>query len=101
MTPYELSMFFTIFVFLSFWNLFNAKAFDSGHTAFFNMKDSKVFFLTLFVIIGGQFLLVSIGGEMFNVVPLSATDWGLIIGSTALVMIIPTILTLIAKIFKR
>ena len=101
MTPYELSMFFTIFVFLSFWNLFNAKAFDSGHTAFFNMKDSKVFFLTLFVIIGGQFLLVSIGGEMFNVVPLSATDWGLIIGSTALVMIIPTILTLIAKIFKK
>lgn len=101
LTRYELSMFFTIFVFLSFWNLFNAKAFDSGHTAFFNMKDSKVFFLTLVVIIGGQFLLVSIGGEMFSVVPLSSTDWGLIIGSTSLVMIVPTIITIITKIFKK
>lgn len=101
LTPYELSMFFTIFVFLSFWNLFNAKAFESGHTAFFKMNESKVFFLTLLAIIGGQFLIVSIGGTMFSVTPLSINDWMIIIGATSIVMIIPTMFTLITKLFGK
>lgn len=101
LTPYELSMFFTIFVFLSFWNLFNAKAFESGHTAFFKMSESKVFFLTLLAIIAGQFIIVSIGGTMFSVTPLLTNDWLLIIGATSAVMIIPTLFTLITKLFRK
>ncbi len=100
-TPYELSMFFTIFVFLQFWNLFNARAFESGHTAFHDKRNSKVFFTTLIAIIAGQILIVEIGGTMFNVVPLMATDWILIIGATSAVMIIPTLLTCFSKIFTR
>lgn len=95
LSRYELSMFFTIFVFLSFWNLFNARAFKSGHTAFHNARESKVFFSTLIAIVAGQWLIVEIGGTMFNVVPLALMDWSLIIGSTSAVMIIPLIYTFI------
>lgn len=95
LSRYELSMFFTIFVFLSFWNLFNARAFKSGHTAFHNARESKVFFSTLIAIVAGQWLIVEIGGTMFNVVPLALKDWTLIIGSTSAVMIIPLIYTFI------
>lgn len=96
LSRYELSMFFTIFVFLSFWNLFNARAFKSGHTAFHNARESKVFFSTLIAIVAGQWLIVEIGGTMFNVVPLTLQDWGYIIGGTSIVMIVP----LIYAIFK-
>lgn len=93
LTRYELSLFFTVFVFLQFWNLFNARAFRSGHTAFHNVRESKVFFSTLVAIILGQWLIVEVGGNMFNVVPLKPVDWGLIIGATSLIMIIPLIYT--------
>ena len=100
-TPVELSMFFSIFVFFQIWNLFNAKAFESGHTAFFNLKGSKVFFLVVLGIIIGQYVIVTIGGQMFSVTPLSWENWGLIIATTSLIMIVPTILKLIKiKIFK-
>ncbi len=98
--PYDLSMFFTIFVFLQFWNLFNARAFESGHTAFYNAVKSKVFFITLAVIIIGQVLIVEFGGQMFSVVPLSVVDWLLIIGGTSVVMIVPMLIGLIAKCRK-
>ncbi len=90
-TPVELSMFFSFFVFFQIWNLFNAKAFQSGHTAFFNLKGSKVFFLVVLGIIIGQYVIVTIGGKMFSVTPLSWVNWGWIFASTSLIMIVPTI----------
>lgn len=101
LTPYELSMFFSIFVFFQIWNLFNAKAFQSGHTAFFNMKNSKVFFMVVIGIIIGQYLIVTLGGQMFSVTPLSFTDWGYIIASTSLIMIMPTTIKFITRFFKK
>ncbi len=98
LTPYELSMFFTIFVFLNIWNLFNARAFESGHTAFHDKRNSKVFFTTLLVIIVGQILVVQFGGNMFNVRPLVINDWVAIIAGTSLVLIVPTLWTLIKKL---
>lgn len=97
----ELSMFFSIFVFFQIWNLFNAKAFESGHTAFFNLKGSKVFFMVVLGIFIGQYVIVTIGGQMFSVTPLSLENWGLIIATTSLIMIVPTIVKLIKiKLFK-
>ena len=92
---YELSIFFTIFVFFQIWNLFNAKAFASGHTAFYNVKGSKVFFLVVMGIIIGQYVIVTIGGQMFSVTPLALIDWGWIIGTTSLIMFIPLMTKLI------
>lgn len=96
-TLYELSIFFTTFVFLQFWNLFNARAYKSGHTAFYDAVKSKVFFATLLVIVVGQVLIVEFGGQMFSVTGLMLQDWAYIFVATSLVMIVPTIIGLFGK----
>lgn len=94
-TPYELSVFFTTFVMLQFWNMFNAKAFLSHGSAFRNLRSSTGFLIVMFVIPLGQYLIVQFGGEVFRTVPLSWKDWGIIIGLTSLVLWIGEILRLI------
>ena len=100
-TPHEVSIYFTTFVFLQFWNLFNAKSFGSGHSAFHNMDDSKVFFSIVGVILVGQVLIVQYGGAMFDVEPLRWDEWCWIIGSTSLVMIIGEFYHLLQPKSKR
>lgn len=87
----EQTYIFTIFVFLQFWNLFNAKAFHSEGSAFKGLfrKDVIVGFgLALFVIVAGQLIIVNFGGNMFNVQAMSANDWLYIIIGTLPVFII-------------
>ncbi|MDE6235295.1 MAG: calcium-translocating P-type ATPase, PMCA-type [Muribaculaceae bacterium] len=96
LTPYELSMFFTLFVFLQFWNLFNARAFATGRSAF-HFKGCGGFLFIALVILLGQILIVSIGGEFFNVTPLRLSDWAIIIGSTSLVLWIGELFRLFKK----
>ncbi|MBP5501756.1 MAG: calcium-translocating P-type ATPase, PMCA-type [Bacteroidales bacterium] len=88
LSAYELSMFFTIFVMLQFWNMFNAKAFMTGKSAFANLKNCKGFLLIAGVIFLGQILIVEIGGQMFNVTHLHLKDWVIIVLITSLVMVI-------------
>jgi Ca2+-transporting ATPase len=85
LSAYELSLFFTIFVMLQFWNMFNAKAFMTGKSALASLAQSKGFLLVALVIIFGQWLIVSIGGEMFNVTALQLVDWVIVIGCTSIV----------------
>ncbi len=85
LTPYELSLFFTIFVFLQFWNMFNARAFETGRSAF-HLKDCSGFITIALGILIGQIVIVTIGGEFFNVTPLRLQDWVIIIASTSLVL---------------
>ncbi|MDL2221684.1 calcium-translocating P-type ATPase, PMCA-type [Parabacteroides sp. OttesenSCG-928-N08] len=96
-TSYELSKFFTIFVMMQFWNMFNAKAFMEGKSAFANLRESKTFLFVALIILVGQYLIVTFGGEMFNVVPLSWRDWGEIIGGTSLVLWIGELSRLIQR----
>ena len=101
-TPVQSSMFFSVFVFFQIWNLFNAKAFKSGHTAFFNLKGSKVFFMVVVGIIIGQIAIVTFGGKMFSVIPLSLENWAYIFATTSLIMIVPTIIKYIgSKLMKH
>ncbi|MBQ7422402.1 MAG: calcium-translocating P-type ATPase, PMCA-type [Prevotella sp.] len=86
-TPYELSQFFTIFVMLQFWNLFNAKAFMTGKSAFWHLRECKGFLFIATLIFFGQILIVEFGGVMFSVVPLSLADWLLIIVNTSFVFL--------------
>jgi Ca2+-transporting ATPase len=97
LSAYELSLFFTIFVMLQFWNMFNAKAFMSGKSAFAMLGECKGFLAIAAVILLGQWLIVTIGGEMFNVVALHPTDWGIIIGATSLVLWVGEVGRLIRK----
>lgn len=85
LTPYELSMFFTIFVFLQFWNMFNARAYMTRRSAF-HLKGCGEFELIALCIFIGQILIIQFGGQFFNVVPLRLTDWLIILGSTSLVL---------------
>ncbi len=85
-TPYELSAFFTVFVMLQFWNMFNAKGFASSMPLALSWRGCYAFFGVLALILVGQLVIVSWGGEVFRTVPLSWQDWLLIIGSTSIVM---------------
>ena len=88
-TPKELSLLFTIFVFMQFWNIFNAKAYhtmDSAFKGLFNKDIRRGFGLTVLIIALGQVLIISFGGEMFNVVPLPFGDWIRIVIGTSLIL---------------
>jgi Ca2+-transporting ATPase len=85
LTPRELSQFFTLFVGLQFWNLFNARAFHTGRSAF-HFRHCPEFLVILAVIAVGQVLIVELGGELFGVVPLSGTEWARIVAATSVVL---------------
>ena len=83
---HELTMFFTTFVMIQFWNLFNAKALMIHHTAFRHFLKDKGMILVLVLVLVGQWIIVTFGGEMFRTTPLSLHEWLLIIGSTSVVL---------------
>lgn len=97
LSQYEQSEFFSFFVMLQFWNMFNAKAYLSGSSAFKGLWENKSFLSVCLVIVLGQFLIVTFGGRMFNVVPLTAYSWGIIIASTSVVLWIGEAVRLITK----
>lgn len=94
---YFLSYFFTIFVMLQFWNLFNAKAYATGKSAFSRLNQSFAFELVALIILVGQILIVTFGGDAFRTMPLTLEDWGIIIGGTSLVLWIGELGRLITK----
>lgn len=85
LSGYELSLFFTIFVFLQFWNMFNARAYATGRSAL-HLRGCSGFGVTALIIVVGQILIVSVGGRFFSVEPLKFTDWLLIIVGTSIVL---------------
>lgn len=83
---HQLTIFFTAFVMLQFWNLFNAKTLNSHHSTFRRLYADRGLLLVLLLILAGQWLIVTFGGRMFRTVPLSFTEWLVIIGATSVVM---------------
>ncbi len=100
LSAHELSWFFTFFVMLQFWNMFNAKAYMTFKPALSNIAQSGGFLLVALLIVVGQYLIVTFGGEMFNVVPLSWTDWGIIFGVTSVVFVVREAMRLIGGLFN-
>ena len=97
LTPYEQSVFFTFFVMLQFWNMFNAKAYMTGCSAFKGLLSNHTFLAVCALIVVGQVLIVSFGGVMFNVVPLSLESWAVITASTSVVLWVGEIVRLIKR----
>lgn len=85
LTNHELSIFFTLFVMIQFWNMFNARAFATGRSAF-HLTGCKGFGVIALLIFVGQIIIVQCGGRMFNVSPLSLSDWLIIVTSTSVVL---------------
>lgn len=109
MTHYEMGIFFSLFVMMQFWNLFNAKYFRTDRSLIGDVVDlfrapqrvkesySKYFLVILFAIVGGQVAIVTFASELFNVAPLSLEDWGWILLATSPVLIIPDIARLVGR----
>lgn len=100
LTPYELSVFFSVFVFLQFWNLFNARAYATGRSAF-HFADCQSFLFIAMLIFAGQILIVQFGGPFFSITPLSASDWLIIIAGTAPVLLLGELLRLVFRKSKQ
>jgi len=94
----NLTQFFTIFVMLQWWNLFNARVFAQNRSIFSGLGDNLAFLTIVFVILFGQFFIVQFGGEMFRTEPLSFTEWAYIFGGTSLVAVIREALYWIGKL---
>lgn len=97
LTEYELSLFFTIFVMLQFWNMFNARTLFTKRSAFSDLAKCRSFLVIALVIFIGQILIVTFGGKMFTVVPISVTDWIIITIATSFVLWVGEALRLLAK----
>ena len=101
LTPYEMGVFFTTFVMLQFWNMFNAKTYRSGKTFFGNLTSktsySASFYLIAVVIIAGQVLIVNTLGDFFDVAPLAAGDWLRLILVTSPVLLVPELIRAFRK----
>lgn len=85
LTIRQLTLFFSTFVFLQFWNMFNAKGFETRHSVFTCLKGCREFFLILAAIGFGQVLIVEFGGPVFRTVPLAWGEWVAVIGLTSLI----------------
>lgn len=96
LTPYELALFFTIFVFLQFWNMFNARAYATGRSAL-HFKGCSGFVTIALLIFVGQIIIVEFGREFFSVRPLEFIDWAIIVGGTSVVLWIGEIVRLFKK----
>ncbi len=80
------TLFFTIFVMLQFWNMFNAKAYKSGRFGVSALGKATGFITVGLLIIIGQWLIVTFGGEVFRVEPLTLQNWLIAIGATSIVL---------------
>ncbi len=96
LTPYELSLIFTTFVMLQFWNMFNARAFATGRSALHLEHCGEFLFIAAMILVG-QVLIVEFGGEFFTVTPLRLSDWLIIIGGTSLVLWVGEFMRLFRK----
>ena len=113
MTSYEMGIFFSVFVMMQFWNLFNAKYFRTGRSLLQDFCGlfihpqrvmetySKGFILIVFVILLGQILIVNVVGELFSVSPLPLKDWLYIIIGTSPILIVPDIIRSVRHIILR
>ena len=97
----ELTVFFTVFVLLQWWNLFNAKAWGTGRSAFHGFTSDRGLLFVLALVIAGQWLIVTFGGDMFRTVPLSWRSWLMIIVCTSPVMLIGEAVRLIYNKVKK
>mgnify|MGYP000303747337 FL=1 len=101
MTVQRLTIFFTFFVMLQFWNLFNARVFGTTDSAFKGLTKSYGMELIVLAILGGQFLIVQFGGAVFRTEPLDWQTWLIIIGSSSLVLWIGELIRLVKRLTQK
>lgn len=101
MTPRRLTIFFTFFIMLQFWNLFNARVFGTSDSAFKGITKSYGMELIVLAILGGQILIVQFGGAVFRTVPLDLSTWMAIVSSTSLVLWMGELVRLVQRLIRK
>lgn len=101
MTPRRLTIFFTFFIMLQFWNLFNARVFGTSDSAFKGITKSYGMELIILAILGGQILIVQFGGAVFRTVPLDLSTWMAIVSSTSLVLWMGELVRLVQCLIRK
>ena len=96
-----LTIFFTAFVMIQWWNLFNAKTLGTNHSAFHGLLKDPGLLLTLCIILVGQWIIVTFGGKMFRTVPLTGDEWFRIIAGTSVVLWIGEIIRGVKRLFNK
>ncbi len=96
-SPYELTVFFCVFVMLQIWNLFNARCLGLETSAFSGLTENRWFTAIVLLVLAGQILMVQFGGKVFRTVPLSLFDWLLIIVGTSPVLLVGELLRFRAR----
>lgn len=101
MSVRHLTIFFTFFVMLQFWNLFNARVFGTTDSAFKGLSKSYGMELIVFAILAGQFLIVQFGGTVFRTEPLNWQTWLLIIGVSSIVLWVGELIRMVQRIISK
>lgn len=101
MDVHHLTVFFTIFVMLQFWNLFNASVFGTNHSIFKDAGHAMGMLGVALIILVGQFIIVTFGGKVFRTEPLPALEWIYIIAGTSLVLWIGEVVRGIKRMMKN
>lgn len=97
MDDIKLTVFFTIFVMLQWWNLFNARTLGSCHSAFRRIWACRGFLFVLLFVLVGQWVIVTFGGRMFRTEPLSFSEWAMLIAITSVVLWVGEFIRFIAR----
>ena len=101
MTVHRLTIFFTFFVMLQFWNLFNARVFGTNDSAFKGLSKSYGMELIVIAILGGQILIVQFGGAVFRTEPLDWQTWLIIIGTSSLVLWVGELIRFVQRLIHK
>ena len=101
MTVYELSAFFTIFVMMQFWNMFNARTLGGNNSAFHKLGENKYFLVIAALILVLQVIIIQFGGGFFRTEPLSLEHWVMIVAGTSLVLWIGEAKRFIARLNSK
>ena len=98
---HELTLFFTTFVFLQVWNLFNARVAGTDFTAFRHLTQNKSFVFIVLLIVVLQFVIVTFGGNFFRTVALNGKEWLSILISTSCVLWIGELFRAMKRLLKK
>ncbi len=86
LTVRQVSIFFTVYVLFQVWNEINCRSLVPEESGLRGLSSNPIFLAIIGTIVLGQVLIVTFGGEVFKVEPLSLPDWLVITAATASVL---------------
>ena len=93
----QVAIFFTVYVFFQVWNQINCRSLTPDVSGLWGLHRNPLFLVIASLTVVGQILIVTFGGAIFAVEPLAVTDWLVIAGTTASVLVFAEVARLVRK----